>query len=172
MASYKSSAVAEVRWSDSASELEAVSSSRPRAVANLERGSRMRAVMRAQMRARWGRRGSHSSQYSLARSLTPKSSRGTSSSRTSCRPFNRRSRLAQQKSLKSLLAEDLSVSATTGTPFLGHFEVRKQIRVLYMAGEAGLPIVQENFRRICLARGLSLASVGNLLVTDRLPDLR
>jgi hypothetical protein len=34
-ASYKSSAVAEARWRDSASELEAVSSSKPRAVASL-----------------------------------------------------------------------------------------------------------------------------------------
>src|SRR5579872_3086521 len=52
MASYRSSAVAEVRWSDTARELDAVSSTKPRAVASLERGSRMRAVMRAQMRSR------------------------------------------------------------------------------------------------------------------------
>ncbi len=73
------------------------------------------------------------------------------------------------KSLKSLSMEDLAVSAATGTPFLGHFHVDKAVRVLYMAGESGLPIVQENLRRICAAHELELGQVENLLVTDRLP---
>jgi hypothetical protein len=74
-----------------------------------------------------------------------------------------------QKALKTLLACDLAVSLANGGRFLGYFDVPQAVRVAYMSGENGLPILQESFRRIAHAAGTELNRLDNLLVTDKLP---
>jgi hypothetical protein len=59
----------------------------------------------------------------------------------------------------------------SGRPFLGRFPVAETGRVLFLAGDAGLPALQAKARRICAARGLSLAALENLVLSPQVPRL-
>ncbi len=74
-----------------------------------------------------------------------------------------------QKVLKTLLVCDMAVALANGGRFLGYFDVPRAVRVAFMSGETGLPILQENLRRIAHAAGTELNRLDNLLVTDKLP---
>jgi Primase C terminal 2 (PriCT-2)/AAA domain len=63
------------------------------------------------------------------------------------------------KTLKTSIAVDLAVSLGTRTPFLGHFDVYKQVRVAMLSGESGRPALQDVFRRVCRGRNIDPASV-------------
>ncbi len=75
------------------------------------------------------------------------------------------------KTLKTSLALDLAIALASGTPFLGRFPVAETGRVLFLAGDAGLPALQAKARRICAARGLSLAALENLVICPQVPRL-
>ncbi len=79
--------------------------------------------------------------------------------------------LGSFKTLKTSLALDLAIALASGTPFLGRFPVAETGRVLFLAGDAGLPALQAKARRICTARGLSLAALDNLVISPHVPRL-
>ena len=57
-----------------------------------------------------------------------------------------------------------------GDRFLGHFSVPQPARVLFLSGESGWPVLQENVRRISRAAGASDEQLGeNLIVGVKLP---
>jgi len=73
------------------------------------------------------------------------------------------------KSLKTLVALDLSISLTTGTPVFGEFKVPVPVRVGMMSGESGVSIIRRNAITICESRGLDLRAVDGLIVAGKLP---
>jgi hypothetical protein len=75
------------------------------------------------------------------------------------------------KTLKTSIAADLLISLASGTPFLGKFPVTQPGKVLFLAGQTGLSALRAIARRICTARGLSLDSLTNFLVSTDLPKL-
>jgi hypothetical protein len=75
------------------------------------------------------------------------------------------------KTLKTSIAADLLISLASGTPFLGKFPVAQPGKVLFLAGQTGLSALRAIARRICAARGLSLDSLSNFLVSTDLPKL-
>jgi hypothetical protein len=75
------------------------------------------------------------------------------------------------KTLKTSIAADLLISLASGTPFLGKFPVARPGKVLFLAGQTGLSALRAIARRICDARGLSLDSLANFLVSTDLPKL-
>ncbi len=75
------------------------------------------------------------------------------------------------RTLKTSLALDLAIAVASGTPFLGRFPVAETGRVLFLAGAAALAALQAKVRRICTARGLSLGSLENLVISPQAPRL-
>jgi hypothetical protein len=75
------------------------------------------------------------------------------------------------KTLKTSLTADLLISLASGTPFLGKFPVAQPGRTLFLSGESGLAALQSIARRICTARGLSLETLDNFLLSPKLPQL-
>jgi hypothetical protein len=73
------------------------------------------------------------------------------------------------KACKSLLATDLAISLAIGGYFLGYFPVPRPVRTIYMNGEAGWPVFQENIRRISRRAGADEKQLENLLTGVRLP---
>ena len=76
-----------------------------------------------------------------------------------------------QKSLKTSLLVDLAFSIATGGYFLGKFQVPVPATVVLMTGESGLPTIQETIRRIAHEAGSNPATVRNLIISDRIPQL-
>jgi len=84
-----------------------------------------------------------------------------------------------EKTLKTNTSIDLAVSLSSQTPFLGHFDVYRKIRVAILSGESGAHTIQETFRRVCKAKdidprecdihwGFSLPSLANVHDLDNL----
>jgi replicative DNA helicase len=80
---------------------------------------------------------------------------------------------APHKTLKTTVMCDLAVSASTATPFLGHFDVYKPAKVALFSGESGEWTLMETFRRVCRARGLDFNDTVSRLVVqaEGLPQL-
>jgi DNA-binding transcriptional ArsR family regulator len=75
------------------------------------------------------------------------------------------------KTLKTSLTADLLISLASGTPFLDHFPVAEPGPTLFLSGESGLAALQSIARRICAARGLSLDTLDNFMLSSDLPRL-
>ena len=81
---------------------------------------------------------------------------------------------APGKSMKTTLAAELVVSAVTGTPFLGKFEVPKAAGCLLISGESGGFVLRETIDRICRAKGIDdwpEAMEGRFFIGFKLPRL-
>lgn len=66
------------------------------------------------------------------------------------------------KSLKTTLALDLAVSLSTGSSFLGKFDVLHRGHVAFLSAESGEATIRETGRRICRAKGYDLRSINAL----------
>lgn len=67
------------------------------------------------------------------------------------------------KALKTSLLVDQCLSLAAGVPFLGQYTVPEPKRVLLLSSESGGFTLQETARRICAAKGLNLAALGDRL---------
>lgn len=67
------------------------------------------------------------------------------------------------KTLKTSFVVDLAISLACGLMALGFFFVPRKIRVLIISGESGPASLQSTARRICDARGIDLAALGDWL---------
>lgn len=76
-----------------------------------------------------------------------------------------------KKTLKTSIALDLAISLATARPFLGRFRVPQARRVAFMSGESGAATLQETQFRICDAAGIDAASLINLIVSEKLPQI-
>jgi hypothetical protein len=75
------------------------------------------------------------------------------------------------KTLKTSLTADLLISLASGTPFLDHFPVAESGPTLFLSGESGLAALQSIARRICMARGLSIDTLDDFMLSPDLPRL-
>jgi len=76
-----------------------------------------------------------------------------------------------RKSLKTHLSLDAAISIGSGRPFLEHFDVPATRRVVVFSGETSPSDVQDAARRICEAKGISLAEDCDVLWPERFPRL-
>jgi hypothetical protein len=74
------------------------------------------------------------------------------------------------KSLKSWIGLDLAVAVASGTPCLGHFQVRRAGPSLVYLAEDRADVVRERLEALAKARGLLLGSLDVLVLTT--PALR
>ncbi len=73
------------------------------------------------------------------------------------------------KTLKTSTGIDMAVSLGSGTPFLGHFAVPIPRPVLFLSAESGWPVLRSTAKRVCEARGISLAD-SNVFWGTKLPQ--
>ena len=76
-----------------------------------------------------------------------------------------------EKAMKTTLLVALILALATGRPFLETFEVFSAVAVGMMTGESGLPTIQETIRRIARTMGIDPATITNLVVTDKVPQI-
>jgi len=62
-----------------------------------------------------------------------------------------------QKSMKTTICVDASISLGTGTSFLGYFRVPNPVPSLLVSCESGEATIHETARRICRAKGVKLS---------------
>ena len=55
---------------------------------------------------------------------------------------------APQKTLKTSVMCDLAVSLATATPFLGHFDVPRAVKVALLSGESGEWTLAQTLQRV------------------------
>jgi hypothetical protein len=67
------------------------------------------------------------------------------------------------KVLKTSIVIDAAISLATGTPVLGRFDVPHARRVLVISGESGPASLQSIARRVCAAKSIDLASIGEMV---------
>jgi hypothetical protein len=67
------------------------------------------------------------------------------------------------KTLKTSILVDQCLSLAAGDPFIGKYAVPKPKRVLLLSSESGTATLQETARRICKAKGIDLAELGDQL---------
>src|SRR5262249_47516125 len=65
--------------------------------------------------------------------------------------------------MKTSLMCDLGVSLATATPFLGHFDVYRPVKVAVFSGESGEWTLGDTMRRVCVARGLDPSATAGRL---------
>ena len=70
---------------------------------------------------------------------------------------------APQKTLKTSFAIDLAVSLASAAPWLGTFICPVRRRVAVLSGESGPFALQSTARRVCAAKGIELADLGDNL---------
>jgi len=79
---------------------------------------------------------------------------------------------AKQKCLKTTLLVDLVVALTTGTKWLGQFEVGRKRKTLFITGESSDRAVMRTIRKAVLTRGLGRDDVRDLRVeATHFPDM-
>ena len=76
---------------------------------------------------------------------------------------------ALPKQFKTTQMVDMAISLATATPWLGHFPVRRPVRVAYMSGEGGRKFVQAVARRVCRSKGVPMPE--DVIFEDRLPKM-
>ncbi len=67
------------------------------------------------------------------------------------------------KTLKTSILADQVLSLAAAVPFLGKFDVPQSMRVLFLSSESGTATLQETANRICQAKGIELAELGDRL---------
>jgi len=71
---------------------------------------------------------------------------------------------AKRKSLKTTLLTDLAVALSTGLPWLGHFNVPRKLKTLFVTGESNDRAAMRRICRAAKARGLGREDLGSLRV--------
>jgi len=75
-----------------------------------------------------------------------------------------------RKALKTL-RQSTSQYRSPAAALFGYFPVKRPVRTMYVSGESGWRVLQENVRRIGLSAGASEKDLENLLVGVKLPKL-
>ena len=78
---------------------------------------------------------------------------------------------AKSKTNKTNLSLAMSVSASTGLPFLEHYEVPEPVPCGFISAESGGATLQDSFRRVCHSVGKLPHEISNLQISTRLPLL-
>lgn len=75
------------------------------------------------------------------------------------------------KSLKTSIALEMALSISTGTKFLGEFDVKGRQPVMFLSGESGEATLQDNLRMMAQAKGLNDWELRDLHIGFKLPKL-
>jgi hypothetical protein len=78
---------------------------------------------------------------------------------------------AKSKSNKTTMALAMAMAASTGRPFLGHYEVPEPVPSGIISAESGGATLAESFERVAASMGLFANEVRNLHVSTKMPLL-
>ncbi len=73
------------------------------------------------------------------------------------------------KCMKTSAGIELAVSAATGTPFIGMYDVPRPLRVLFMSAESGRESLRICAASVAESKGFDLAAIDNLLWSFEVP---